>query len=527
MKDCRVVYCLLALSIFSKGGAQPTQTVAEEFLKVESNQSMSSGVPVRTSIDQTLEIASQKLLSGEESERVAAAKLLGKYSLRNSSLLLIGALDDTSPLVRRAALVSLVEHYNNGQIIYEAALVEKIYARLGDSDVEVRREVSALIPRLVPGLLQSGMEKLEINGRVVYRSRPGKLRPDLDKLTQDALLDSDSIVRQNLLKNHFSLRLQIHPATMVALLEDKDSRVLLVALDQVRIYGRIPGIFEQVKKLAIHPELGVRAKVLQVSRNLSRSYPLYRDVLRVLLNDGNRGLAAQSAVELARLGDSLSAKTVRMISAYLLSVQGLDEFSEKVFNGLSALGPNSTEVYRELTEHPSGRLRAVAWQNYLTQTKGWKDAKIWLPATKDRDSEVRQLALGAIRGRVEQLGEDDLNSLIESRYKDVRAFAAECLLVVELKIVENMFLELLIDEDGLVRTTTLRVLAKRRVSGWMKVHIRSLLDPNYAIQRAAMDGLLSESKVGVPALLDFVRAHPTESISSLARQELQRLGYRP
>ena len=67
------------------------------------------------------------------------------------------------------------------------------------------------------------------------------------------------------------------------------------------------------------------------------------------MNDGNRGLAAQSAVELARLGDSLSAKTVRMISAYLLSVQGLDEFSEKVFNGLSALGPNSTEVYRELT----------------------------------------------------------------------------------------------------------------------------------------------------------------------------------
>ena len=80
MKDCRVVYCLLALSIFSKGGAQPTQTVAEEFLMVESNQSISSGVPVRTSIDQTLEIASQKLLSGEESERVAAAKLLGKYS---------------------------------------------------------------------------------------------------------------------------------------------------------------------------------------------------------------------------------------------------------------------------------------------------------------------------------------------------------------------------------------------------------------------------------------------------------------
>jgi len=61
----------------------------------------------------------------------------------------------------------------------------------------------------------------------------------------------------------------------------------------------------------------------------------------------------------------------------------------------------------------------------------------------------------------------------------------------------------------------------------MKVHILSLLDSNYAIQRAAMDGLLSDAKVGVPALLDFVRAHPTVAISSLARQELERLGFRP
>ena len=195
---------------------------AADSLQIENNRSGVPKVQSRSTIDKTLEMASRKLQSKVESDRISAAKLLGKYTIRNSSLLLIGSLNDSSALVRRAVLVSLVEHYNNGQIIYEPALVEKIYSRLGDPDVEVRREVSALIPRLVPGLLQSGMEKFEINGRVVYRSRPGKLRPDLEKLTLSAFLDTDSVVRQNLLRNHFSLRVQIPPATMVALLQDQD-----------------------------------------------------------------------------------------------------------------------------------------------------------------------------------------------------------------------------------------------------------------------------------------------------------------
>jgi len=493
----------------------------------ENNQIIKRAKPIRVSIDKTLEMASQKLHSSLESDRVGAAKLLGKYTVRDSSLLLVGALEDSSNLVRRAALVSLVEHYNNGQIIYEPALVEKIFSRIGDTDVEVRREVSALIPRLVPGLLQSGMEKFQINGRVVYRSRPGKLRPDLEELTQSAFLDSDSVVRQNLLKNHFSLRVQILPSTMVTLLEDDDPRVLLVALDQIRIYARMSGVFEQVKKLASHPDLGVRAKVSQTARNLSRAYPGYREILRVLMQDRDQGIAAQSAVELARLGEFLSEQNIKMVADYLLSAQGLDDIAEKVFNGLSALGSDSIGVYRALTNHPSGRFRSVAWQHYLIQDKGWQDSKKWIGGLKDRDPEVRQMILGTIRGRVEHIAESELSVLIESSFEDVRVFAAECLLIVNLSVVEDRYLDLLIDENGLVRTTTLRAMANRRVAGWMKVHIRSLLDSNYAIQRAAMDGLLSESKVGAPALIDFVRAHPAEAISSLARQELERLGYHP
>jgi TolA-binding protein len=52
---------------------------------------------------------------------------------------------------------------------------------------------------------------------------------------------------------------------------------------------------------------------------------------------------------------------------------------------------------------------------------------------------------------------------------------------------------------------------------------RSLLDDNYAVQRAAMDVLLSDSKEGVPALRDHIAKYPSSKISSLARNELQRV----
>ena len=180
-------------------------------------------LPRHSTIDGTLDDTALKLKSKNIEERVGAAKLLGKYPGPQAGLLLIGALEDSSELVRRAGMVSLVEHFHNGSPIYEQPLAEKIFSKIADPDVEVRREVSALTPRLVPGLMRSGIERIQLNGRTLIRSIPRTLREDLRLLAQQALLDSDSIVRQNILKYHYSLRLQIKPETLVKLLEDPNS----------------------------------------------------------------------------------------------------------------------------------------------------------------------------------------------------------------------------------------------------------------------------------------------------------------
>ena len=162
--------------------------------------------PKRSSLVETVDRAGLDLRNSDVGVRVGAAKLLGKYRITKSSFLLVGALDDQSALVRRAAVVSLAEHFSNGFYIYDKPLVEKIYSKLADPDVEVRREVSTMIPRLISGLMRGGVEVVEINGRRVYRSVPSSLRPDLLTMTLQAFLDEDAIVRQNTLKYHNYLR---------------------------------------------------------------------------------------------------------------------------------------------------------------------------------------------------------------------------------------------------------------------------------------------------------------------------------
>ena len=84
--------------------------------------------------------------------------------------------------------------------------------------------------------------------------------------------------------------------------------------------------------------------------------------------------------------------------------------------------------------------------------------------------------------------------------------------------------DLLIDEDTIVRSTTIRALSTRKVPGWVKVMSRSLLDDDYVIQRAAMDGLLDDRQVGIPALIEYIRKHPNNRISSLGIIELKKRG---
>ena len=483
--------------------------------------------PVRSSQAQTIQQAGRDLRHVEENVRLGAAKLLGKYPGLNTAALLAMALDDRAPRVRRAAIVSIAELYSNGYYLYEKSIVEKILSKLGDVDVEVRREVSALIPRLSIGLFRSSFEIVEINGRKVARSRPATLRPDLRQLALKCLSDEDAIVRQNILKYFSILRLTITSSALEQLLGDEDLGVLLTALSRVSLAAPTPALVGRIEKLADHPDVGVRKKGVAVARDSNRRHPGYREILRKMTADEDPAVLSMAAIELARIGEKVDPKVIRAVGNYLLGVAGASNQVMTILYAVSAFGKQGIAVYRDLTEHSSAKIRTVSWQRLLTYENGWSKPSLWLPAMEDRDKTVRSAIISSLGARASSFDAKTMQALVASDFVDVRSFAAQSLGAAPADALEEVGFDLLIDEDLNVRATTIRAYAGRRAPGWLKIMERSLLDEEYVIRRAAMDGLLSDPGRGLPVLRKFVRENPTNTITPFIATELRNRGISP
>ena len=480
--------------------------------------------PVRSSTQETINQAGLDLRHVEESVRSGAARLLGKYPSPASAAYLTFALDDRIARVRRAAIVSLAELYLNGFYIYEKPLVEKILSKLGDPDVEVRREVSALIPRLSIGLFRSSFEIVVINGRRVARAAPATLRADLMEIARKAFFDPDAIVRQNILKYHYALRLPLSAQVLDRLLSDSDLGVLLTALSRVPSSTPSETVVRRVEKLSRHPNVGVRKKVVSVARDSNRRHPGYRAILRKMTMDEEPAVLSMAAVELARLGEKVDPKVIQAVGDYLLGVAGASTQVMTILYAVSAFGDEAIKIYRELTEHTSSKIRTIAWQRLLTFDNGWGRPDVWLPAIEDRDKTVRRAVVANLSARSRNYDLKIMEQLVASDFVDVRTFAASSLYTARQDAVEEVAFDLLIDEDTGVRAQTIRALASRRTPGWLKIMSNSLLDEEYVIKRAALDGLLGDPVQGVKTLRKFVSEHPTDSITPLALAELKNRG---
>jgi len=506
----------------------PPATGIDSLGSSDSKGSLVKPAPIhRSSQSETIIRAGKDLRHVDVGRRVGAAKLLGKYPGSQSSFLLVGALDDKSPLVRRSVMVSLAEHASNGYPLYDKSLVEKVYSKLSDSDVEVRREVSTMIPRLVSGMRRSGVEVVEINGRKIFRSVPPKIRADLLQITQKAFLDSDAIVRQNVLKYHIYLGVPLPVSTLVKLLGDSDLGVLLAALDRITSNAGRSEVVDRIEGLSRHPDRGIRLKIVSVARDANRFHARYRSILRAMMRDQDSQVLSMAAVELARFGESIPSSTVQQIKQYLLGVEGMSTQVTTILYAISAMGSDGVGVYAALTDHSSSRIRKVSWQRYLSLSSGWSKPRLWIPATKDRDKGVREAVLTMLRGRPITLSSDEMASLVNSKYADVRIFAAQLLLTVNKSVLGEFSFDLLIDENSIVRSTTIRAMGSRKVNGWVKVMTRSLLDDDFVIQQAAMEALIVDRSRGVPALQKFISTNPQNRISALAKMELRGIGVQP
>jgi HEAT repeat protein len=463
----------------------------------------------------TLSQAQADLHSPDEDLRASAAKLLGKYKLSQAGDILLTALDDASVKVRRAAVHSLLE----SQSLYSQDKVEKLFAKIGDQDVEIRREISAAIP-----ILRS---RLFVN-RTVFIPQPGggtrtqtipyRLPPPLQKAVMGRLQDPDAIVRLNTLKYYLYLNLPIPDGIVERCLKDPDRGVVDIAMEKIRIVPRSPQLYQAIGDIAASEDVGLRRKLVSSIRGLTE--PEMVAVQTKLLKDPDPFVRCMSAVALASAGQSLPNGTSQAVVDFLMQA---DFANSQVMGLLYSLGdfgePETREIYTKLTGHPLPKIRRYSWQRVLNYDNNWQVTKLWMPVLEDPDENVRTMVEGVVQGNVQPVETVHLEKMVESEYADVRALAGRLLVRHPPDVVSGMMFDLLIDDEIPVRRAIIQTIGGVRTEGWQAIMEKSLSEEDFTIQRVAAYALLNDYPNSKPALEKYVNQNPSNPVAvDIAKQ---------
>ena len=460
------------------------------------------------SLQETLKQAELDLRSQDENLRISAAKLLGKYKVSQAGDLLLSSISDTSVKVRRAAVHSLLE----AQSLYSQPRNEKLFAMLGDPDVEIRREISAAIPILRSRLFVNRSVTSQRNGKTYTQVIPYRLPPNLQKIVKDRLDDEDSIVRLNVLKYYSYLSMSMTPDMLEKRLADSDRNVIDAALDKIRLYERTPGIFEKLNNISKSEDVGLRRKLTSSIRGLKE--PQVTEIRRSLLKDTDPFVRSMSAVSLASSGEKLPDNAVRDIVDFLMKVDFTNSQIMSLLYSLSDFGePTARSIFEQLTTHKTSRIRSYAWQRVLNYDNSWTQPDLWMPVLEDSDQKVRNMVIGVVQGNQVPVPIKYIQKQMESEYSDVRALAARLLAKHKPDVVEEWMFDLLIDDKTVVRRAIIQTIGRVRVDGWESIMEKSLAEEDFNIQRSAAYALLTALPATKSILQKYISSNPSNPIA--------------
>jgi HEAT repeat protein len=468
--------------------------------------------PVNTevnSLQETLKQAEMDLKSRDENLRLSAAKLLGKYNVMQAGDLLLTAITDTSVKVRRAAVHSLLE----AQSLYSQDRNEKLFAMLGDSDVEIRREISAAIPTLRSRLFVNRTVSIpRQDGQIYTQVIPYRLPPELQRIATARLDDEDSIVRLNVLKYYTYLNLSMTPDVLERRLGDEDRNVIDAALDKIRLYERTPGITEKLKALASSEDVGLRRKLTSSIKGIKE--PEIFQIQKKLVSDTDPFVRSMAAVTLASAGEDVPDEAVRGIVDFLMKVDFTNSQIMSLLYSLTDFGePTARSIYEQLIQHSNSRIRRYAWQRVLNYDNSWTKPEQWMPVLEDPDQDVRNMVIGVVQGNPVPVTVNYIKKLMQSEHGDVRSLAGKLLTRHKPEVVEEYMFDLLIDDDATVRRSIIQTIGNVKVDGWDSIMEKSLSEEDFTIQRAAAYALLSGLPQTRPILQKYVSSNPSNPIA--------------
>lgn len=457
----------------------------------------------------TIDRAIFDLQSGSPEIRKGAVMLLGKYEADEARNAVLGALDDEDPAVRFAAVVSVLERRSYKSV----AAVEAVMHALDDPEVDIRRAVSTSIGTLARLRLDIWNRQALLLNRALMGQLPRVPVPIQLKMV-NAFLDTDVVVRRNMISRYNYLGINLPPEIFVRLLQDEDlevrSSVLPLAarhLDFSMFVEKAAIVADDespILRLSLIRELYPRStlKPIELLQKLTRDAdPEVATAAELQLFNNTPDLRLyKSLVERFNRGELNAIQRERLVQL----VERLEETEER------------DRFLLQFLENSEEALRVLATRQFFKFGLGELYPEKRVTLLEDPSLNVRsQVVLHYSRHR-DKVQAPDWDVWLESEFKDVRLALVRLAVGLPREEATGLLFDLLLDDEIDVRLEALNMYSRLRLDGFEKILERTLQDESVAIQKRAVQNILQlMGEPGRALLEDYLKDEGAPSPLSL------------
>lgn len=445
-----------------------------------------SSQPIATGETQqqmTIDRAIVDLQSGTPEIRKGAVMLLGKYEVTEARNAVLGALSDLDAAVRFAAVVSVLERRSFESV----AAIEAVMHTLDDSEVDIRRTVSTSIGRLAGIRSQIlNRQRLQLN-----RAQLGQL-PMLPLPIQlkivNAFLDTDVVVRRNMISRFNYLGINMPEEVFARLLQDEDLEVRSTVLPLAARYLNFSLFVEKAAVVASDESPILRLSLIRELYPRSALKPI--PLLQTLTEDADPEVATAAELQLFNNAPDLQLykSLVERFEKGNLNANQREELVQLVARLEET--EERDRFLMQFLETSEEALRVVATRHFFNLGLVEVYSEKLVSLLEDPSINVRSQVVSHYSRYRDEIQSSDLAIWLESEFTDVRLALVRLATGLPHEEAGGLLFDLLLDDETDVRVAALNMYSRLRLDGFEKILEMTLRDESVTIQKRAVQNIL-------------------------------------
>lgn len=431
--------------------------------------------------NETIIKCAQDIESNVVEVRQQAAMILGKYEEPESTTLLLKHLNDTSPLVRRAVLVSLQDRVQKRLV--GISYMAQIMDLLLDEDVEVRRLASTTAQFVISVLLSNTNYDSYRNNNNLSTINSKRVKENLLK----ALQDKDDMVRLNCLttlsiNRHLLFDNEFKNAVLVRI-SDNFKSIVVLALEILQSFSDID-IDSIAKQLYQSTETDICLALIRLMENRAyRNLEIFKKLAeRNNLEIKSKALSVAIHLGIKELEPNFQAfitDNTNPTAQRIELVKMLPLLSQKRKILLSLLEDKSTSLKLECIQITPQILDPAELSKTL------------LKYLNDPAPSIQQETSNLLLQYLTEKDKDTIKVLFASENKNIRLKTLQKFLTF-LFVDEDILIEAFMDSEKEIRLLAIKICAAKQLKNAeiKTILLRTLEDNDPDIQKEALHSLV-------------------------------------